>query len=67
MKVTPLDKNLPPEARRPYGAIYQLDDNELWICDHGGNVATPKDFLMAVGIAYPKRIFVLKREQDRKR
>ena len=63
---TPVADKRPKKDRRPYAAIYLLDGKELWICDFEGNSVRPDDFSMGVGIAYPKRIFVLRRVEDAK-
>lgn len=62
LDLTPTDPPVPEGERRVFGACYMLDGDDLWLCDHGGNADRPTGFSMGVGIAYPKRIFVLKRE-----
>jgi uncharacterized protein (TIGR03067 family) len=67
LDLTLVSRAIPKTERRAFGACYLLDGDDLWLCDRGGNTDRPKDFSMAVGIGYPKRIFVLKREPGRQR
>src|SRR4051812_534220 len=62
LTLTPPDRAAPAADRRPFGACYLLDGDLLWLCDHGGYADAPTDFSLDVGIAYPKRVFVLRRE-----
>jgi uncharacterized protein (TIGR03067 family) len=69
LDLTPLGPTVPEEVRRPAGAIYMLDGNELWIADFSGNagrepngdLTRPRNFDLSVGIAYPLRVLVLRR------
>jgi uncharacterized protein (TIGR03067 family) len=69
LDLTPLDPELPADARRAFGAIYLLDGNELWIADYSGNVGLdaqgrlerPRNFDLSVSIAYPLRVLILRR------
>lgn len=61
LSLTPADPGVPAGDRRAFGACYLMDGDELWICDHEGSVDRPADFSMDVGIAVPKRVFVLRR------
>jgi hypothetical protein len=70
---TPLDPELPAEARQAFGAIYLLDGNELWIAgdtgtvgrDDQGRLERPRNYDLSVGIAYPLRVLVLRRVPEK--